>query len=191
MKEIFKRRRLALTNYRKRLALLKSGKPRMVVRKSNKHIIVEFVKFNPKGDEVICLVNSKALSKIFPERANLPTAYLTGMYAGKIALQKGVKEFVLDTGLYHPSKNNFTFAAAKGAIDAGLHFELNKELDESRIKGEHIKKYAELLKSEAPEKYKKQFSEYLKQNLPPEQIPQVFEQAKKRLLEWNGNQKLN
>ncbi|MGB9703148.1 MAG: 50S ribosomal protein L18 [Candidatus Micrarchaeia archaeon] len=186
---MFKRRRIGVTNYRKRLALLKSNKPRLVVRKSNKHIKVQFIEYNPKGDRVICEANSKELSHVFPERANIPTAYLTSLLASKRALKKGVKEFVLDIGLTRPSKNNFCFVAAKAALDAGLSSNFGSEVDEKRIKGEHIKNYALLLKKQDPEKYKRQFSEYLKQNFLPEEIDKVFEEARKKVLEWNGSQK--
>jgi Ribosomal protein L18 len=163
--------------------------PRLVVRKSNKHIKVQFIEYFPNGDKVICEANSKELSNIFPERANLPTAYLTSLLASKRALAKGVKEFVLDIGLARPTKNNFCFVAAKAAIDAGLVSNFGAEIDEKRIKGEHIKEYALLLKKQNPEKYKRQFSEYLKQNFLPEEIDKIFEEAKKKVLEWNGNQK--
>jgi large subunit ribosomal protein L18 len=191
MKRVFKRRRNGLTNYRKRLALLKSGKPRLVVRKSNKHVKVQFIEYVPNGDRVICEANSKELSKIFPERANLPTTYLTSLLAAKRALAKGVKEFVLDIGLARPTKNNFCFVAAKAAIDAGLVSNFGAEIDEKRVRGEHIKEYALLLKKQDPEKYKRQFSEYLKQNFLPEEIDKLFEEAKKKVLEWSGNQKLS
>jgi len=189
MKRVLKRRRIGVTNYRRRLALLKSGKPRLVVRKSNKHIKVQFVEYFPSGDKVICEANSKELGSIFPERANLPTAYLTSLLASKRALAKGVKEFVLDIGLARPTKNNFCFAAAKAAMDAGLTSNFSTDIDEKRIRGEHIKNYALLLKKQDEEKYKRQFSEYLKQNFLPEEIDKIFEEAKKKVLEWSGNQK--
>ncbi|MEM4756409.1 MAG: hypothetical protein QW594_04745, partial [Candidatus Woesearchaeota archaeon] len=48
----FRRRRSGKTNYTKRLGLLKSGKPRLVVRKTNTAFIVQLVKHQPNGDQV-------------------------------------------------------------------------------------------------------------------------------------------
>jgi large subunit ribosomal protein L18 len=59
---------------------------------------------------------------------------------GKIALSKGVKETVLDIGLYTSTKGGRMYAFAKGAIDAGLNVPCNEEMfpSEDRIKGLHI-----------------------------------------------------
>ena len=46
--------------------------------------------------------------------------------AGKLAQKKGVKEFVLDMGMYTPSKGSVIFAAQKGASDAGLTTKLRQ-----------------------------------------------------------------
>jgi large subunit ribosomal protein L18 len=46
---------------------------------------------------------------------------------GKIAHKKGIKEFVLDMGMYTPSKGSVIFAAQKGAADAGLKTLFDKE----------------------------------------------------------------
>jgi len=88
----FRRRKEKATDYRKRLALVKSGKPRMVVRRSNKHVLVQIVEFDPNGDKVLVSVNSKNLKKFkWASRRNLPTAYLTGYYAGMLG-KKGRSE---------------------------------------------------------------------------------------------------
>jgi len=99
MKELpFKRRRLGLTNYKKRIALVKSGLDRVVVRKSNRNIIGQVVRYNEKGDLVLAHVNSKELLKYnWPVRANKPTAYLTGLLLAKKYKQD--EELVLDIGL--------------------------------------------------------------------------------------------
>jgi len=46
----FSRRRKGVTNYRKRLALLKSGLPRAVVRFTNAKVTVQITNFEGKGD---------------------------------------------------------------------------------------------------------------------------------------------
>lgn len=118
----YRRRRDGKTNFAKRLALVKGGKTRMVVRRSNKGVVVQFVDFEPEGDKTILTVNGTHLAKEhkWPSKRNVWTAYLTGLKAGMMAKEKGVKEFVLDMGMYVPSKGSVIFAALQGAADSGL-----------------------------------------------------------------------
>jgi len=46
----FARRRKGITNYRKRLALLKSGIPRAVVRFSNAKVSIQIIEFANEGE---------------------------------------------------------------------------------------------------------------------------------------------
>ena len=57
----FSRRRKGITNYRKRLALLKSGIPRAVVRFSNAKITVQIIDFAKEGDKVLASASSTVL----------------------------------------------------------------------------------------------------------------------------------
>ena len=140
----FRRRRQLKTDYRKRIALLKSGKPRLVVRRYNNTIIVQLVEFNKHGDRSAFTVSSKKLRNYGWEGhgGNIPAAYLTGYLAGKMAMKKGYNEAVLDIGISRSTKSNAIFAAAKGAVDAGLSMPFSHDVDESRIKGEHIKAFS-------------------------------------------------
>jgi large subunit ribosomal protein L18 len=178
----FRRRRENLTNYTKRLALLKSMKPRMVVRKSNRNMLVHFVKYAENGDVTVATASSRELVKFgWHCSSNTPTAYLTALLAGRRAKEKGIMEFVLDIGLATPSKGALAFAAVKGAIDAGLKTKYEEGMvDAGRIRGEHIAKYAEGLKGK-PE-YGKMFSSYLKANVPPESIPGMFDKVKEEIM---------
>src|SRR5512139_2358630 len=145
----FRRRREGRTNFAKRLALVKSGKTRMVVRRSNRSIVVQFIDFDPKGDRTLLTVTGAHLAKQFkwPSKRNVWTAYLAGLLAGKMAREKGIKDFVLDMGMYVPSKGSIIFAAQKGASDAGLGTLFDKEkMPEGRL-------------SNPPEKYKSIFDE--------------------------------
>ena len=145
----FRRRREGKTNFAKRLALVKGGKTRMVVRRSNKGIMVQFVDFDPKGDRTLLTVSGAHLAKLYkwPSKRNVWTAYLAGLMAGKMAKKKGVKEFILDMGMYAPSKGSVLFAAQKGAVDAGLTTLFDKEkLPEDKL-------------SNPPDKYKGMFDE--------------------------------
>ena len=110
------------TNYKKRLRILMSNKVRLVVRKSLKNLQVSLIDYSAKGDKILFTINSTALGKLgwkF-DCGNIPSAYLTGMLAGKKAIEKGVKEAVLDLGFNTPSKGSRLYAALAGAIDAGL-----------------------------------------------------------------------
>ncbi len=139
---MFRRRREGKTNYKKRIALLKSRKIRMVVRKTNKYVIVQFIDFSEKGDKTITSTTSRELNKFgFPGKRNLPSAYLAGYLAGFKAIKKGVKEAILDTGLHPKTKGSILFAALKGALDAGVAVPHSEELfpSQDRINGEHLK----------------------------------------------------
>ena len=176
-----RRLREGKTNYKKRLALLKSGKPRMVVRRFSNSIIVQFIEFDEKGDRVIAQANSKDLVRLGwkGHPANLPAAYLVGYLAAKRALEKGVKEAVLDIGPATPVHGSAPFAALKGALDAGINIPHGEEAlpKPERIRGEHIAHYASLLKDSDPDRYRRQFSKYLERGLPPENLPSHFEEV--------------
>ncbi len=178
----FRRRREGKTHYRRRLALLKSRKPRLVVRKKARGIIVQVYEFSPDGDRALVTVDAKKLRKLgWPAKRNAPTAYLAGLYAGKLAKEKGIKEVVLDIGLHSPTKGSIVFYALKGAIDAGLKSNLGMELDEERMKGVHIANYAKILK-EDKDRFNRQFGDYIKQSIDPEKLPELFDKVKKQII---------
>ncbi|MCD6227592.1 50S ribosomal protein L18 [Candidatus Micrarchaeota archaeon] len=179
----FKRRRKNLTDYKKRLALLKSGRPRLVVRKTNNRIIAQIIKYVKVGDKVIVSTDSTKLRKYgWFDKPNIPTAYLTGYLCGKESLKKNVKSFVLDIGIARPTKGNLLFAVMKGAVDAGLETNYDdKIIAQERLNGLHIAEYAKKLKSDE-QKYKRQFSGYIKQGITPEDIPDLFEKVKSKIV---------
>lgn len=179
----FRRRRSNITNYAKRLALVKGNAPRMVVRKSTTGILVQFFEFSANGDKVISSVHSPALSQYgWAPRCNSPSAYLCGLLAGKLAAKKGAKDFNLDIGMYTPSRGSLVFAALKGAIDAGLKTNYTEEMiTEDRITGAAIAAYAKLLKSSDEPKYKRFFSTYLKEGFDPEKMVEKFNAAKSKI----------
>ncbi len=185
-----KRRREKKTDYHQRLALLKSGLPRLVVRKSNRYIRVQLVEYDPKSDKIIFTVLSKKLRDYGwgYSFANTPAAYLTGLLAGFIARKKGYGKAVLDIGLQRSTKGNRIYAVVKGCVDAGLEVPHGTEVipSEDRIRGEHIAAYAKLLKEKDRKLYERQFSGYLKQNILPEAMPEVFDQVKQRIIEEFG-----
>ena len=133
----FRRRRIGLTNYARRLGLLKSGKSRLVVRLSNRYVIAQVVKSVDGHDSVICSASSKDLTKLGWKGSlkNLPSAYLTGLVLGKNC---SVKDLILDSGVSKPSSR--VFAVLKGCVDAGKnipHSEKALPVAE-RLEGKHI-----------------------------------------------------
>ncbi len=144
-----RRRREVRTDYHQRLRLLKSGKPRLVARTSNKHIRAQLITPGPQGDVTHASAHSGDLTEYGWEAptGNLPAAYLTGLLAGTRAVEAGVEEAVLDIGLNTATPGNKVFAVQEGAIDAGLEIPHNDSVlaDWSRTRGEHIAEYAESL----------------------------------------------
>jgi len=181
-----RRRREGKTNYYKRRKMIKSGKPRLVVRKTNYRIIVQVVTATPIGDLTHVWASSDEL-RAFGWKGSLKNtsaAYLTGILAGLKAWMKGFREAILDIGLHRPVKGCRIFATLKGVVDVGIEVPHSEEIfpDESRIKGEHIANYAKMLKSTNEELYKTRFSIYLKNGLEPEKLPEHFEEVKERIL---------
>ncbi len=133
------------TDYRLRLKLLRSRKPRIVVRKSLKAIRVQFVEYNSQGDKILVSAISNELPKEYGWKysvATTPAAYLTGLLAGKRAKDKGIKQGVLDIGLYHPTVGSIVFATLKGLLDAGVECPHDADIlpKEDRINGTHLNK---------------------------------------------------
>jgi len=138
----FRRRREGKTDYRARLALIKSQKPRAVVRRSLKNIIVQLVRFEMEGDKIITSATAVELKKHgwSKSTSNVPSAYMTGYIAGKRAIKAGVESAVLDIGLRRPTVGNRNFAALKGLLDSGLEIPHGDNIfpSEERIRGEHM-----------------------------------------------------
>jgi large subunit ribosomal protein L18 len=168
------------TNYKKRLKLIKSKKLRAIIRASLNHIEVQFIKSKFGGDEVISSANSKELSNNFNWQANtgnIPASYLTGYLAGIRAKKAGIKEAILDLGIFY--HKNRVLAAFKGIIDTGMNIPYREkffpESLENRYNGSHIEDYAKLLKKQQPEKYQEVFSGYLKKkDINPENFTKIF-----------------
>lgn len=180
-----RRKKEGKTNYKKRLRLLLSKKPRLVIRLTLGRVTAQLIVYQPEGDKVIVSANSKELEEHGWKfnKGNLSSAYLTGLLIGAKAKKHDVKEAVLDIGFRNPTKGSKIFACLKGAVDAGLNIPCSKEIfpSEDRIKGKHIVDYAALLK-ENKAKYEKQFSKYIKDKLDPAQMTNIFEETKKKIL---------
>src|SRR3989344_2378594 len=180
----FKRRQNQKTDYQQRFALLKSGKPRIVVRRSLESVRVQFIISEESGDKTVVETTSRNLAKYGwkGHGGNTSSAYLAGYLAGLRAVKHGVKEAVVDIGLQKSVKFSSLYAAALGARDAGVHVNVGKEVAPTvdRIHGKHVAAYAQKLKAD-PEKYRRQFSRYLKDGVVPEEIPKHFEEVKAKI----------
>ncbi|MFP4111641.1 MAG: 50S ribosomal protein L18 [Candidatus Woesearchaeota archaeon] len=180
-----RRYREGKTNYRKRLNLLKSGKPIVVVRKSVNFVIVQIVKYDEAGDRILYSEKSSSLEKFGwnYKKNNLPACYLTGLLIGSKA-KKDIKEAVANIGLYPSTKGSRLYAVLKGINDAGVKVNVSEDVlpDEKRIRGEHIKSYAEDLRSKDKAAYDKIFSYYIKKKIDAEKITQIFDETKDKII---------
>jgi len=182
----YRRRREGKTNYELRKKLILSGLPRVVARKTNKHIALQLIKPTVNGDEVITSAHSSELNKKYGwlgSASNLPASYLTGLLCGHRAVAEGVNEAVLDIGLQTPSQGSCVFAALKGLLDAGVEVPHGEEalLDETRIAGQHIAEYAKKISSD-PDTFSRKFSVYLSRSLAPQKISDHFSSVKEKIL---------
>ncbi|MEZ8078122.1 MAG: 50S ribosomal protein L18 [Candidatus Poseidoniaceae archaeon] len=144
-RSVFRRRRAGLTDYRRRLKLLRGNKPRAVVRISNTRTTCQLVSWAKDGDLVSVTVTGSDLLKKYgwPEsfsQKSVSASYLVGFAMGKAALATGATEAVLDIGLAASTPGGRVFSALKGMVDAGLEIPHGENVlpDEGRIAGAHI-----------------------------------------------------
>jgi large subunit ribosomal protein L18 len=177
----FRRKREGRTDYSKRLFMLKAKRPRLVVRKSLRCLVLQVVEFDAKGDKIVAGFNTSSLKKHGWKysTSSLPAAYLGGLMLGKLAQAKHLKEAVLDIGMLTSVKGSKIYAAVKGAIDAGLTIPCNKEMfpSEDRISGKHIVDYSKSSKTST------QFNVLKNQNLCD--IVKEFTTLKQKIIKGN------
>ena len=138
----FRRKRTKKTDYKKRLAMLKSGDKRFVVRLSNHMVIAQVVEYQITGDKSIVAVTSKNLKSLgwnF-DLKNTPAIYLTALLLAEKAKEKGVKKVIFDVGLRNYKSKTKIFAALKAISDAGLECPFDEKVLplQDRIEGKHI-----------------------------------------------------
>lgn len=139
--KILRRLREEKTNYRRRRAMLMGKKDFITVKISNENMLVQIHAPELAGDKVIASAHSRFLLKNGwkGSRKSVSAAYLTGYFAGKKAMDKGVKDAILYSGT--DSYTQRMAAALKGVIDAGLQIPANSETfpSDERINGQHLK----------------------------------------------------
>jgi len=140
-----RRRREGRTDYKLRLGLLKSGLPRIVVRRTNKYFVIQAVGSNESQDKVVVTVSSKELLKFgWDEKKggslkSIPSGYLTGiLFAKKL---KGKKKYIVDLGMARTIAGSRVFAVVKGLVDGGVNISVDEKVfpSEDRLMGEHLK----------------------------------------------------
>lgn len=190
----FRRKRTGKTDYRKRLKLLISHKPRIILRKTLRNFIAQIAEYDISGDKIVIGASSKELMKHGWNygRSNLGAAYLTGFLLGRKAKAAGITEAIPDIGLHASKKGARVYAALKGVFDAGIKIPFSEEImpSEERIEGKHIEEYAKILKNDN-ERYKRQFSDYIKIGLIPERISEEFKKVKENLTNFEAGRKQN
>src|SRR5512136_174067 len=141
----YRRRREGKTDYYKRTKLVVADVPRMVVRKTNRHIIIQLVTAEMEGDKTLVAANSAELEKYGYKgsTSNTPAAYLTGMLFAAKAKKAQYGSAILDIGLNRATPGARVFAALKGAVEAGLEIPHGEKIlpSDERVRGAHIAAY--------------------------------------------------
>lgn len=174
-----RRRRAGKTDYQARLAMLKSGKPRLVVRKTSNYIKADVVEFDGTGDKVLASSSSRELEGFGWKggNKNVSAAYLTGLLLSKKA---GKTDVIVDIGLQTSSKGSKLYALTKGAYDGGMMLKTSSLTPtDDRIKGKHIAEYAKKL---GDGERSKKFSKYIKSGVDPREIENMFDNVKAKII---------
>lgn len=147
MKTLKKRRKKYLTDYNKRIKLLKSNSPRIVLRKTNRYFIAQYVLSDEAQDSVKIGFNSKILLNYgWPEKAknslkSISAGYLTGYLIGKQIIKNKAEKPIVDFGMMKNLHKTKIYAFLKGLIDSGIKISCKEEFFPSleRLKGGHMK----------------------------------------------------
>ena len=148
MKTIRKRKKQGKTDYKARLTMLKSGMPRIAIRKTNKYINIQYIKSENAKDKVIFTFSSRELLKNgWPKEVkgslkSISAAYLTGLIAGKKVLEEKNDKLILDIGLQRNIHGSRIYAALKGLVDAGAKIPYDEKCfpSDEKIEGKNLSK---------------------------------------------------
>ena len=78
---ILKRKKMGVTDYRKRLSLLRSESTRLIIRPTGKGIVVQVADFAQEGDIILATVNANILKKTLGISGNnSQISYISGYY---------------------------------------------------------------------------------------------------------------
>lgn len=147
MRTLKRRKHERKTDYLARLKLLKSGRPRLVFRKTNNYSIAQYIVSESAQDKIIFGVASKILlKKGWPEKLkgslkSIPANYLTGYFVGKRILKEKLETPIVDLGMQRSLAKTRIFAFIKGVIDAGVEIPCPETSfpEEERLNGKSAK----------------------------------------------------
>jgi len=144
----FKRRREQKTDYKKRLAVLKSKQDRFVLRVTNSLVKAQVIRYDKDGDKTLVAATSKELVALdyTGSLKNTPAVYLTALLLSQKAKKAKIKEVIYDLGARNYKSGNKIFAGLKAIVDSGLTCPHNekafptKERIEGKTMAEYLKK---------------------------------------------------
>jgi len=147
MKTLKRRKKECKTDYLKRLKLLKSEKPRLVFRKTNRYIIAQYAESEAAQDKVVFGFTSKNLlergwkGEFAGSLKSIPASYLTGYLCGKKIKKENLEKPIVDLGMQRVIRKSAVFAFLKGLIDAEIEIPCNEENfpDEETLEGKNAK----------------------------------------------------
>ncbi len=147
MKTLKRRRKENKTDYLKRIKLLKSNRPRVVFRKTNKYFISQYITSKEAQDRIEIGLNSRQLLNYgWPKSRegslkSIPASYLLGILTGKKIKEKKLKTPIVDFGIMRVLHRSRPSAFVKGLLDSGLDIKTQEKIfpNEERITGKHMK----------------------------------------------------
>lgn len=152
MKIVSKRRkRERKTNYNKRKRLLEVKKPRLVIRKTNRYIILQYIVSTQAEDKVKYSITSKELLKYgwsVKKQGSLKAisaCYLSGLLFGK-KIEKE-ETAILDIGLHRSTKGSRIYATLNGIIDSGIKMPHDKKMFPTEAKIKNMENFETIKKN--------------------------------------------
>ena len=102
-----KRKVVRLTDYYKRFKMLKSGLPRLVIRKTGRYVIAQMAEYDPIGDHILWTKTTKSLVAQTPELCG--TSARACVLLGQSLPLNETSDFIIDIGMRRPveGKNFF------------------------------------------------------------------------------------
>ena len=154
MSSVRKRRLQRKTDYKARLALLKSPLPRLVIRKTNRYVIAQIVSSEIAQDKVLVGKSTRdLLSNGWPEDKkgslkSLKAAYELGKLIANEVKDKKIEQTILDIGMHRNIHKSRIYAVVKGAVDSGLNVKVDPEVLPSMSEGKESKEKEQKIEEE-------------------------------------------
>lgn len=148
MKTLKRRRKENKTDYLKRIKLLKSGTPRVIFRRTNRYVAVQYITSKQSQDKIKFGITSKKLIEYgWPEEfkgslKSIPASYLLGLLAGKRITKEKLETPIVDSGMFRMIHKNRIYSFLKGLIDSGIEIKCKEETfpSKDKINGKNLKR---------------------------------------------------